>query len=85
MGKTKFILTAILILAIWTVSALAQNWIVFPAQGQSQEQMERDKYDCYTWSKQQTGFDPMQPQATVKRETHITALLVPAWKVKGIP
>ena len=44
MGKTKFILTAILILAIWTVSALAQNWIVFPAQGQSQEQMERDKY-----------------------------------------
>jgi len=64
MGKTKFIWTAVLILAIWTVSALAQDLIVFPAQGQSQEQMERDKYDCYTWSKQQTGFDPMQPQAT---------------------
>lgn len=62
MGKTKFIWTAMLILAIWAASALAQDLIVFPAQGQSQEQMEKDKYDCYTWSKQQTGFDPMQPQ-----------------------
>jgi uncharacterized protein YcfJ len=26
--------------------------------------MEKDKYDCYSWAKQQTGFDPMQPQAT---------------------
>ena len=45
--------------------ALAQDLIVFPAKGQSQEQMERDKFDCYQWAKQQTGFDPMEmPQAT---------------------
>jgi hypothetical protein len=63
MEKTKFIWMAMLIVAICAGSAFAQELIVFPAQGQSQEQMERDKYDCYTWSKQQTGFDPMQPQA----------------------
>ena len=45
----------------------AQDLIVFPAKGQSQEQTERDKFDCYQWAKQQTGFDPMKtPQATVR-------------------
>ena len=46
-------------------SALAQDLIIYPAKGQSQEQMEKDKFECYTWAKQQTGFDPMaQPKAT---------------------
>lgn len=51
-----------LVLAICGGSALAQDLIVFPARGQSQEQMEKDKYDCYAWAKQQTGFDPTQAQ-----------------------
>jgi hypothetical protein len=39
--------------------------IVYPGKGQSQKQMDKDKYDCYTWAKQQTGFDPMvAPKAT---------------------
>ncbi len=43
----------------------AQDAIIYPAKGQSQEQMEKDKYECYTWAKQQSGFDPMQqPTAT---------------------
>ena len=33
--------------------------IIFPAQGQSTEQMEKDKFECYGWAKGQTGFDPM--------------------------
>ena len=33
--------------------------IIFPAQGQSNEQMEKDKFECYGWAKGQTGFDPM--------------------------
>ena len=46
-------------------SALAQDLIIYPAKGQSQEQMEKEKFECYTWAKQQTGFDPMQvPKAT---------------------
>ncbi len=42
-----------------TGSVLAQNLIIYPAKGQSQEQMEKDKFECYSWAKQQTGFDPM--------------------------
>ena len=43
----------------------AQEPIVFPAKGQSNEQTEKDKYSCYSWAKGQTGFDPMQaPTAT---------------------
>ena len=45
--------------------ALAQDPIVFPAGGQSEEQMEKDKFECYNWAKKQTGFDPMEvPKAT---------------------
>ena len=38
----------------------AQDLIVYPAQGQSNDQMEKDKFECYNWAKGQTGFDPMQ-------------------------
>jgi outer membrane lipoprotein SlyB len=45
--------------------AFAQDPIVFPAEGQSNEQIEKDKFDCYQWAKNETGFDPMQvPTAT---------------------
>ncbi|HUN26423.1 MAG TPA: glycine zipper 2TM domain-containing protein [Steroidobacteraceae bacterium] len=30
----------------------------YPMHGQSAEQLDRDRYDCYVWAKQQTGFDP---------------------------
>jgi len=43
----------------------AQDPIVFPAKGQSKEQTEKEKYTCYQWAKEQTGFDPMKvPTAT---------------------
>jgi hypothetical protein len=31
---------------------------VYPAQGQSPDQLERDRYECHLWAVQQTGFDP---------------------------
>jgi uncharacterized protein YcfJ len=30
----------------------------YPSQGQSEAQQDRDRYDCYVWSVDQTGFDP---------------------------
>ncbi len=43
----------------------AQDLMVYPAQGQSQEQQQEDEFECYNWSKQESGFDPMAaPQAT---------------------
>ncbi len=40
------------------------NAIIYPAKGQSQKTQEKDKYECYTWAKGQTGFDPMQAGST---------------------
>ena len=34
----------------------------YPAKGQSKVQQERDRYECYTWARDQTGFDPSLPQ-----------------------
>ena len=43
----------------------AQEPFIYPEKGQSQEQMEKDKFECYSWAKGQSGFDPMQvPTAT---------------------
>jgi len=45
--------------------APAQDFFVFPSQGQSQQQMDRDKVECQNWARQQTGFDPLAtPRAT---------------------
>ena len=44
-------------------TALALDPIVFPAKGQSQDQMERDKFSCYQWAKNEAGFDPMKAPA----------------------
>ena len=33
----------------------------YPTNGQSAEQQDRDRYDCYQWAIQQTGFDPSSP------------------------
>lgn len=35
--------------------------IIYPSRGQSPSQEDYDKYQCYTWAKQTSGFDPMAP------------------------
>lgn len=64
---TVFLLTAVLgiVLAGNALAQQQQDFIVYPSQGQSQQRMEQDKFECYNWAKQQTGFDPMaMPTAT---------------------
>ncbi len=38
--------------------------ILYPAQGQSPEQTERDRYECHVWAVQQSGYDPSRPGAS---------------------
>lgn len=41
------------------------DFMVYPAKGQSQDQMDRDKFECQRWATEQSGFDPMRtPTAT---------------------
>jgi hypothetical protein len=42
-----------------THSASASDFFVYPTKGQSPEQQEKDEFECYSWAKKQTNFDPM--------------------------
>ena len=60
MTKSKLSLMAGVMVIVISASVQAEPY-VYPAKGQSAEQIEKDKYQCYGWGKQQTGFDPMNP------------------------
>ena len=48
---------------VFAVPALAPAQpYVYPARGQSAQQQEFDRGQCYSWAVQQTGFDPANPQ-----------------------
>lgn len=49
-----FVLTAGLTAVAW-----AQDLYIYPQKGPSKSQIEKDKYACYQWAKEKTGFDPM--------------------------
>ena len=38
---------------------------VFPAQGQTDKQLEDDESECYTWAVKQSGYDPINPTVVV--------------------
>ncbi len=38
--------------------------VAFPAKGQDAQKQSQDEGECFTWSKTQTGFDPMNPSAS---------------------
>ena len=60
MKSLLFIVVLMVLLGFGAGSVIAQEPIIYPAQGQSQDQLEKDKFECYTWAKGETGFDPMQ-------------------------
>ena len=34
---------------------------VYPASGQSAQEIDRDRYECHRWAADETGFDPTKP------------------------
>jgi Glycine zipper len=54
------LLSAVMLFSMPTLTG-AQMYI-YPARGQSPQQEESDKGQCYGWAVQQTGFDPANPQ-----------------------
>jgi hypothetical protein len=41
--------------------AASAGILAYPSKNQTPEQQTKDESECYNWSKQQTGFDPMAP------------------------
>lgn len=50
----------VLLLVLMTGMAFAQSgqMYIYPSKGQSQQQQDKDRYECHSWAVQQTGFDP---------------------------
>ena len=46
-----------------TAQTLASSMgiFIYPAKDQSTEQQSKDDYECFTFAKGQTGYDPMNP------------------------
>jgi hypothetical protein len=64
MRQVNFILI-FLVFSVWLIGPVwAQDPIFYPAKGQSEDQLEKDKYECYNWAKKKTGFDPMKTPKT---------------------
>lgn len=45
-------------LVTFVVGAAAQEPVVYPANGQSPQQQQKDDGACYAWAKSKTGIDP---------------------------
>ncbi len=68
MKQSVLLSSLLLLLLVSFTEANAQGLIVYPANGQNDQQMEQDKYSCHQWAVGQTGYDPTQgasaPQAS---------------------
>jgi len=63
---TMFTAAAVAALALWATAVQATP-IVYPANGQSNEQQAQDEGECRGWAQQQTGFNPNSGPAYVGR------------------
>jgi len=45
------------------VPSASTNPFIYPSKGQTPQQEQKDKNECYDWASQQTGFDPAQELA----------------------
>ncbi|MDF1576912.1 MAG: DUF6515 family protein [Desulfurivibrionaceae bacterium] len=49
---------------------MAEQLFIYPKAGQDDEQQASDRYECHSWSVEQTGFDPTRPGGNVPPEQH---------------
>ena len=54
------ILCAVLLSAASTC-LVASELMIYPNEGQDDVQQDKDNYECYSWAKGESGFDPMAP------------------------
>lgn len=47
---------------------------VYPTNGQSEERMGRDRYECYLWSVKQSGFDPSQARLAPHQRVEVVPM-----------
>ena len=50
--------------AVLLAQSSSGDFMIYPAKGQSAEQQKKDEFECYSWAKEQSGFDPMATYQT---------------------
>jgi hypothetical protein len=50
-----------LVLTLVPSAVLASELMIYPNEGQDADQQEMDNFQCYSWAKGESGFDPMAP------------------------
>jgi uncharacterized protein YcfJ len=67
-------LCALLLIASVAVPAAAQKKLyIFPKDGQSEEQQQRDQGECHTWAVKQTGYNPSEEGPSAQAQTRSEA------------
>jgi hypothetical protein len=59
MTRMTSMVAFVLVATLTAGPAVAQDIFIFPQNGQSQEQQNKDRGECEGWARQQTGFDPL--------------------------
>jgi len=63
MDRSKILrgLSVLALVLLLGTPAYASELMIYPNKGQDPQQQEKDNYQCYSWARQQSGFDPMAP------------------------
>ncbi len=59
--KSSIVLT---VSVLFSISVLAAEPIIYPAEGQDQAQQSKDEGECFVWARDRTGFNPLAPPST---------------------
>jgi opacity protein-like surface antigen len=55
-------------------AATGADIYVYPANGQSDRQLDRDRYECHGWAGKQTGYDPTQASLAPNQRVQVAAM-----------
>lgn len=77
--KALIRMTCCLLMLPSVAFATQDNLYIYPASGQTEQQLEQDRYHCYVWASRETGFDPTSTQPV----TRMVKVPVGANKNKG--
>jgi hypothetical protein len=58
-------------------SVVSSRVYFYPMAGQSAEQQDRDRFECYNWAVKQTGFDPNQSRSVPRERVEIVPVPPP--------
>jgi len=55
-------------------AATGADIYVYPTSGQSERQLDRDRYECHGWAGKQTGYDPSQQRLASHQKVKVVAM-----------